>query len=437
MKSYIVLLILILVFTFLFACSSKQPSNVILIIGDGAGFNHLEVASCYIYGTKDSLTSQSFPVQLACTTFPATGHGYDSQKAWSDFDYVMQKYTDSAASGTALACGVKTYNGAIGVDQKKKALVNLLEQAKLSGKMTGVVTTVPFSHATPAAFVAHNEDRHHYHEIAGEMILESAVDVIMGAGHPFFDHNGERLTEPNYRYISKSLWDTLNSRGPDKENPPHKWTLIQTRTDFQKLMNGPAPDRVFGLAQVASTLQEGRSGQGQTEAFQYPMTETVPNLEEMARAAINILDDDPDGFVLMIEAGAIDWASHENNSVRLIEELVDMEETVKAVVNWIETESSWNNTLLVVTADHETGYITGPESDRGEAVWNPVVNNGKGHIPGFEWHSGNHTNSLVPLQAKGKGSKNFNLVADKSDSVYGNYLDNTDVGLILKALVAN
>ena len=435
MSSKRIMLLFVVLLSTIFACSNDRPLNIILVIGDGAGFAQQQVASCFVYGEKNSLSSQSFPVQLACTTFPADGHGYDPEKAWSEFDYLKQKPTDSAASGTALACGVKTCNGAIGVDMEKQVLVNLLERAERAGKGTGVVTTVPFAHATPAAFVAHNEHRHNYHAIAEEMILKSGVDVIMGAGHPHFNDNGEQIDEPDYKYLSETLWKTVNN---DTSTAARRWTLIQDRREFQELMSGAAPERVFGLAPVASTLQAGRDGgDQQTYPFDVPLLENVPTLEEMTLAAVNVLDDDPDGFVLMVEAGAVDWACHGNNGPRMIEEMAGMEETVNALINWIENESSWQQTLLVVTADHETGYITGPESNRGEPVWNPVVNNGQNKMPGFEFHSSSHTNSLVPLQAKGKGAENFKLVAVNRDSVYGSFLDNTDIGIILKSLVAN
>jgi alkaline phosphatase len=99
------------------------------------------------------------------------------------------------------------------------------------------------------------------------------------------------------------------------------------------------------------------------------------------------------------------------------------------VVGWVETCSSWNDTLLIVTADHETGYMTGPDSglfDDGP-VWNPLVNNGAGVLPGLQWHSGSHTNSLVPFYAKGKGSILFFVCAGNRDPVRGRYLDNTDI----------
>jgi len=162
-----------------------MPKNVIFMISDGCGYNQIDAASIYQYGKTGVQIYEQFPVKYGMTTYPADGAGYDLESAWSDFEYVKNKLTDPAASATAMATGVKTYNGAIRVDSDKKKLKNIIERLEKLGKATGVVTTVPFSHATPAAFVAHNNQRSNYVEIAREMILDSRVDVIMGAGHPF------------------------------------------------------------------------------------------------------------------------------------------------------------------------------------------------------------------------------------------------------------
>ena len=148
----------------------------------------------------------------------------------------------------------------------------------------------------------------------------------------------------------------------------------------------------------------------------------------MTKAALNILDDDPDGIFLMVEGGAVDWASHANQSGRLIEEQIDFDNAVEAVVDWVQRNSNWGETLLVVTGDHECGYLTGPGSD---PSWEPVVNNGEGALPGLEWHSGNHTNSLIPFFAKGDAARLLRYFADKLDPVRGPYLDNSEMGAAL------
>ena len=206
------------------------------------------------------------------------------------------------------------------------------------------------------------------------------------------------------------------------------WTLIEERAEFQALMSGPTPERVLGTAQVYQTLQYSRAGDSYADPYVVPLTETVPTLEEMTKAALNILDDDPDGLFLMIEGGAVDWASHGNRSGRMIEEQIDFDNAVQAVLDWVKANSNWGETLLVVTGDHETGYLTGPGSG---PLWMPIVNNGAGVLPGMEWHSGSHTNSLIPLYAKGDAARMFKRYADEYDPVHGKYMDNTELAHVL------
>jgi alkaline phosphatase len=130
----------------------------------------------------------------------------------------------------------------------------------------------------------------------------------------------------------------------------------------------------------------------------------------------------------MIEGGAVDWASHGNQSGRMIEEQIDFDNAVQAVVDWVEANSNWGETLLVVTGDHETGYLTGPGSD---PIWTPLVNNGAGALPGMEWHSGNHTNSLIPLFAKGDAGREFRSGVIGYDPVHGRYIENTKLAKVL------
>jgi len=111
------------------------------------------------------------------------------------------------------------------------------------------------------------------------------------------------------------------------------WILIQDRTDFQKMMIGATPKRVIGIPKVENTLQQERNGDNNADPFVVPFIETVPTLEEMTKAALNILDDDPDGFFVMIEGGAVDWVSHDNQFGRMIEEEIDFNRAVEAVVN--------------------------------------------------------------------------------------------------------
>ena len=110
-------------------------------------------------------------------------------------------------------------------------------------------------------------------------------------------------------------------------------------------MSGPTPSRVCGVAQVYQTLQQDRAGDPTADPYVVPLIQTVPTLEEMTKAALNILDDDPDGFVLMVEGGAVDWASHANQDGRMIEEEIDFNKAVEAVVDWVQANSNWGETF--------------------------------------------------------------------------------------------
>jgi alkaline phosphatase len=417
------------------AAGPKKPAakNVIVMISDGWGFNHLQALSYYEYGKDARQIYNRFPFQTAISTY-SYYCDYDPAMAWSDFDYVKSCYTDSAAAATAMATGVKTYDAAIGVDIDEQPVMNVLEMAEAKGKATGVVTSVEWTHATPAGFVAHNVSRNNYAEIGMEIVNDSAADVVMGAGHPCFDADGVYNECTNtYQYVGgQPTWDALvaGTAGGDAngDGTPDPWVLIQSRAEFQALMSGPTPARVLGTAQVYQTLQQGRSGDGFADPYVVPLIQTVPTLEEMTVAALNILDNDPDGFFLMVEGGAVDWGSHANQSGRMLEEALDFERTVEAVNRWVQKNSNWGETLLIVTGDHETGYLNGPGSD---PTWEPIVNNGAGNLPGMEWHSGSHTNSLMVLSAKGDAARMFNGLDTGFDPVHGRYADNTDVANVV------
>jgi alkaline phosphatase len=180
--------------------------------------------------------------------------------------------------------------------------------------------------------------------------------------------------------------------------------------------------------QVASTTQQGRGGDVNAAPFVVPLTTDVPTLKDLTLAAINVLDDDPDGFVLMVEGGAIDWANHSNLAGRMVEETISFNDAITAACAWVEANGGWDNTLVIVTADHESGGLAGPDSKRG---LEPVVNQGKGQLPKLEWETSGHTNSLVPVFAKGAGAELLKLVADQQDPIRGAYLDDTELPLVM------
>ena len=419
----------------------SSAKNIIVMISDGLGFNHLDATRYYQYGKNTRRSSNRFFFNCAMSTYMeydsgdgCYSHGYDADSAWSEFDYVSSCSTDSAAAATAMSTGVKTYEGAIGVDFDELPLEHALELAEQKGKSTGVVTSVQWSHATPAGFVAHNVSRNNYAEIAREMVFDSPVDVIMGCGHPWFDANGRQQKTPNtFKYVGgEDTWKDLvaGTAGGDADGDgfDDRWVLIQDLAEFQAMEYGPTPRRVIGTAKVSQTLQQRRGGDGYADPYEEPFIETVPTLTEMTTAALNILDDDPDGLFLMVEGGAIDWASHANQSGRMIEEQIDFENAVKAVVKWVRKNSNWRETLLIVTSDHETGYLSGPGSD---PTWEPIVNNGAWNLPGMEWQSGSHTNSLVPLFARGRAARMLRRYADEKDPVRGRYVDNTELARVI------
>jgi alkaline phosphatase len=422
--------------------------NVILLLDDGGGYNQHEAGSLYDTGERaGEVYQEDFPFQKAMSTYsygtygptgcPAEPVGYDPAKAWSEWDYVTHDPTDSAASATAMATGVKTYNRAIGVGCDRLPLTNISQVFEDLGKSTGVVSSSAFSSASPAAFVAHNTGRFNEPAIAREMIESSATDVIMGAGHPFFDDQGNPVTTGDYQFIGKRVWDGLvaGTEGGDAngDGTPDPFTLVQTPAEFQALTHGPTPLRVFGMAQVHTNLQADRSGDPTAAAYTVPFIQTVPRLSQMTRGALNVLDDNPKGFFLMAEGGGTDVTASRNQAGRMVEEEISFDRTVHSVVRWVNRNSNWGETLVLVVSDHETGYLTGPGSgptDTGP-VWTPLTDNGQGVMPGLQFNLSSHTNSLVPVYAKGDAGRLLRKMVDGTDPVHGLYVDNTDIHQLL------
>lgn len=424
------------------ASVSAAPKNVIFMIADGCGFNQFLAGSYYEHGADGGQVYHRFPVRIAMSTYSIAGD-YDPAAAAADPKYAAKGATDSAAAATAMSSGRKAVDGAIGMIPGEEGPVpveHMAERAEKLGKATGVITSVPFSHATPAGFLVHEGSRGSYMEIARQMIHDSAAEVVMGAGHPWFDDSGRFVDLPldakqrakRFSYIGEENWLALEAGkaggDADGDGDPDPWALIQTRQGFQDLASGDTPARVFGLATVASTLQQGRAGDSKAGAYKVPLTETVPTLAEMTRAALNVLDNDSDGLFLMIEGGAIDWCGHANQSGRLVEEVVDFNRAVEAVVAWVEAKSNWSETLVIVTADHETGLLSGP-SEAGQPC--PLSPSGIGVQPAMAWLSTSHTNSLVPFFAKGAASDLLLAEANEEDPVRGRYIDNTEPAQVI------
>ncbi len=430
------LLILLFAPVTLAQCGVK---NIVIMVADGWGYNQI-LTTNYWNGIPRQ-AYENFPIRLPMATYSlntiesAPGNiGYDVNAAWVDFNYLKLRPTDSASAATAMSTGVKAYDGQVSVDPfTQTPLLTTLERAEELGKATGVITSVEWSHATPAGWAAHNESRSNYAQIAQEM-LAGECEVIMGCGHPYYtDNNTEILPHPNGETAHRFVGGVASWTG--LQNGSSGWTLIQNKSEFVSLISDPhPPTKVCGTAKCATTLQQartpGESGNSFTQPYTVPLNVNVPTLAEMSLAALNVLqhaDAADNGLFLMIEGGAVDWANHANQGGRLIEEMNEFNAAVEAVIAWIEANSDWTETLLMVTGDHETGYLWGRESGL-PATWNPVINNGYHMMPAAQYYSGSHTNSLVPFFAKGVGSAWFNTWATEGpDVMRGYYFDNTKI----------
>jgi alkaline phosphatase len=443
-----------------------HPKNVILMIGDGMGFNHI-LATDYYFGSNKQVY-ENFPVRVAMAHYPAKGGeyeegnpgsnyyttGYNTVAAWSDTAYLKRNFTESAAAATAMATGFKTYNNSIGLSVNYDTLENLTELAKSLGKSAGVVTSVEFSHATPAGFVAHNKVRINYRQIAYQMLLKSRCDVIMGCGDPSFDDNGHPLTKKwkDSRYVGDSAFWVQLIEGSGKttqftiggknfsvndvngDGSPDPWTVVRNTEDFRNLMNGPTPERVLGCPKIYSTLQQSRVCSKEEQKDSPPYTthfvSGLPTLAEMSGGALNVLSKNDKGFFVMIEGGAIDWACHSNQKGRLIEEMNSFNEAVEKVVEWVNTNSNWDETLLIITGDHETGLLWGG------VPFKAIVDKGSRNLPEMKFYSTNHSNSLIALFAKGAGSEWFQRMADEYDRFRGPFIQNSEIPQLVHFLWA-
>ena len=471
--------------------AKKVAKNVILMISDGASWGTWEMAANYQQGIKaNDLPAYKFlPVRLGMTTYPLNTSNtptndnvamvsYDAAKAWDTtvgtpwnekyqtaiegYKYLRTNYTDSAAAGSAMASGHKTYNNAINFDNFGKPMQFVTQVAKQAGKATGVVTSVQFSHATPAAFSAQNISRKNMTSIASTMLTSGNVDLIMGTGHPDYDGNGADLNQltadqcaanwacsNRYDTIGKTEWDALKAGNLTPSGASAAWTVISDKADFELLANNnlKVQGPLFGLPKVRWTLQQGREaavlGADANQPSGVKKIESVPDLSVMTQGAINYLSKKNDkGFFMMVEGGAVDWAAHANQTDRIIEEQVDFNKAVAAVEDWVAKNSSWDETLLIVTTDHGNALPLSPVSDT--VAFDAVKNAGQGNKPEVRYWSDAHTNEVVRLWAKGAGSDKFSQFVKGKDPQFakvvgqnadGSYIDNTDIAKWIEASI--
>ncbi len=461
-----------------------KPVNVILMITDGASMGTWDMASLYEHGQTLSpeIAYFNFPVKVLMSTVPLNtsekptgGHEpkvvYDPELAWDTtpvegmrgnyprlfkgYEYLRRNPTDSAAAGTALASGRKTYNRGLNWDNDPAEVGSPMHQtiwqnAKARGMAIGSISNVPFSHATPAAFGAFNIHRNNYHDIARQMIESGQLDVVMGAGHPLYGHEGQVREKPAENFMTVAQYESLANGLAGAGT----WRFIETHDDFQALAQGQldmqGKKRLFGLARVAASLQQNREGYDpKHKVGESPKVQGVPDLPTMSRGALRVLHEQSHGkgFFLMIEGGAVDWAAHANQTGRIIEEQMDFNHAVNAVVQWVETiGGGWSQNLLIVTTDHGNGMPMGPGSDT--AAFARITRDDVMGEPRVRWHSGSHTVELVPVFAKGVGAERFTglvrghdlkfaeVYPDWAKSGFGSaYVENIDVFTVMNEVV--
>ncbi len=439
--------------------------NVVLMISDGQGFHAARAATLYAGAPA---VYEGFPVKVAVQTHSASQPaGYDPERMWSDFAWALSGATDSAAAATAMVTGVKVRDGQINWGLDGAPLRTFFETASERGMATGAVSSVPFSHATPAAVYAHQPSRNEYAAIAREGLFGDWLDVLIGAGHPFYDQDGvgPRAAPAQVDYVGGlAAWEAVTVPGG-----AGGWTLVESRADFEAIAAGAAsaPARLLGVARASPTLQNDRSRRGGDPSR--PSGDApnpgVPSLATLTRAALQTLEHSPAGFTLLVEGGAVDWAAHAHDLPRLIEEQTDFNAAVQTVVDWVEhphnPQGGWERNLVIVTGDHETGHLWGPGTFtdvNGNGAYDgfgpdafhgyrPLEDRGPGRLPGHQFGSRGHTAALVPLYARGAGSERFRDLVVGHDSrmagaygpaaagFSGDYVDNTAIYRVVLELL--
>lgn len=342
-----------------------SAKNVILFIGDGMGIGQTYAGRVHLNGPDRPLAWEKLPHQGLLTTCS------------------IGAITDSAAAGTALATGHKTSNGTIsqGPAPGSKRLETIVEQVR-DKKATGIVTTTHLWHATPAVFASHVKKRGQSYEIARQMVEESGVDVMMGGGSKVFLGSG---------------------KGPDL-------IALAMNRGYQVALSDlalKAVDTKKTTKLLGVFSKEAMTYETQRQADTYE-----PHLSEMTEAALEILGRDPRGFFLMIEGGRIDHASHVADVGKLLGEMAEFDKTINLVLAWAESHP---DTLVIITADHETG---GSEIVPGDY--------GPGDKVHIKWTSKilfivPHSSQQVPIYGVGP-----NAGAIKS------HMDNTEVYCVMK-----
>lgn len=316
----------------------ERPLNVILLIGDGMGITQI---SAGMYANGNKLNLEKFRV-------------IGLHKTYSGNDLI----TDSAAGATAFSCGVKTYNGAIGVDLDSLPVKTLLAEAKEKGLSTGIVATSTIVHATPASFYAHQKHRKMYEEIAVDFV-NTDIDFAIGGGKKYFDRRSmdERnlyaeLEEKEYYVSDYFREDLIQCKIAKGKN------FLYFTADDDPLPVAQGRDYLYAASKMAMGF---------------------------------LRNHDNKGFFLMIEGSQIDWGGHANNSDYIISEMIDFDRTIGEVLKFAERDG---NTLVIVTADHETGGYSILPGSRMDSLATAFTTD-------------YHTADLIPVFAYGPGARAF------------------------------
>jgi len=344
--------------------SGSKVKNVILLIGDGMGLTQVAAARIKATGADGRLYLEKTSVVGLART-----HSADNL------------VTDSAASGTALSTGYKTNNEMVAVSPDGSMLRTILEEAGIEGRFTGLVVTSSITHATPAVFASHVRSRSQQADIAAEL-LDNRVNVLLGGGLAFFLPKPvvatQATTHPQTQPVSPSQRD--DQRDLIAEARDAGYLVVETS---EELRSADA-DYVLGLfALDAMTTRPPE-----------------PSLAELTRKAIWLLQENKKGFFLMVEGSQIDWACHRNDLGETIRQLLLFDQAVKTALDFARKDK---HTLVIVTADHETGgmAITGGSLD--------------GKDLSVKWTTTGHTAVPVPVYAYGPKATYFDGVYDNTD----------------------
>lgn len=449
-----------------------ERTNVILVIGDGMGYNSIDAASLYEHGEAayqssddnpylaadggPSVTSQvyqDFPTQVGVETGYIFSPDYADIDAWDAPVNLTRHHpelelnvTDSAAAATAMSTGVRTRFGHMGLDRDGQELEDMVDVAAEADLAVGLVTSSRFWAETTNAFAVHGE-RRKTPTLVDQLLEHEDINVIMGSGHPEFDSDGQPR-DPWFTDLTEQHWNHLT--GEELIDGMPEWELIDDRREIRWLGtrgalrgNHDLPDKVVGVAQSGGALFRDRGGD-RMEAFETPYARNVARLEEMTAATLNLLHEASDeGFFTVIEAATIDGAAHSGEIGRQIEEQMALNASVEAAVKWVEQNSSWEVTTLVVTSDHETGNLWGAGTYESQKFF-PLTGE-KHEMPAVDYADWTdydpedpeaphyHTHQLVPLFAKGPLAEDFASATSGHDEVRGDYLYNTDIAEVIRA----